>query len=112
MVAPKSKLSPPYGKSARPPSLLKRQHLLHKHPAAEKEPLLSLNEQLATFWQAGDALASFRVNPTPPEIDKAILKRLGDAPFTVGTTNIATLLAKAYDVVDASALRKVEEGET
>jgi uncharacterized Zn finger protein len=79
--------------------------------AAEKEPLLSLDEQLATFWQAGEALASFRVNPTPPEIDKAILKRLGDAPFTVGTTNVATLLAKAYDVVDIAALRKVEEGE-
>lgn len=78
-------------------------------PSAEKEPLLSLNEQLATFWQAGGALASFRVNPTSPEIDKAILKRLGDAPFTVGTTNIATLLSKAYDVVDATALRKVDD---
>ncbi len=80
-------------------------------PAAEKGPLLSLAEQLATFWQAGEALEAFRVNPTPPEIDKAILKRLGDAPFAVGTTNIATLLAKAYDVVDATALRKVEAGE-
>ncbi len=72
-------------------------------------PLLSLEEQLDTFWQAGDALDSFSVNPTPPTINKAILKRLGESPFTIGTANVTALLGKVYDVVDEAALRKATE---
>src|SRR6266446_4606191 len=71
------------------------------------ENSLSLEEHLDTFWQAGEALATFTVNPTAPKIDKAILKRLGDAPFAVGGRNIAALLAKAYDVADAAAWQKM-----
>lgn len=71
------------------------------------ENSLSLEEHLDTFWQAGEALATFTVNPTAPKIDKAILKRLGDAPFVVGGRNIAALLAKAYDVADAAAWQKM-----
>jgi hypothetical protein len=47
------------------------------------------------------------VNPTAPEIDKAILKRLGDAPFAVEGRNLAALLAKAYDVVDDALEQKL-----
>jgi len=64
---------------------------------------LSLEDYLDTFWQAGEALDSFTVNPTAPRIDKAILKRLGDAPFTVAGQNISSLLAKAYDTVDTAS---------
>jgi uncharacterized Zn finger protein len=78
--------------------------------AAVDTPLPLLEEKLDTFWQAGEALDTFTVKPGAPEVDKAILKRLGDAPFTVGSQNIAALLAKAYDAVDA-ALRKKEEEE-
>jgi uncharacterized Zn finger protein len=77
--------------------------------AADTGPLLSLEEQLDTFWQAGDALDSLSVNPTPPTIDKAILKRLGESPFIIGTTNVTALLGKVYDVVDEAALRKATE---
>jgi len=42
-------------------------------------------------------------------VDKAILKRLGNAPFTIGKENIAVLLAKAYDAVDASVRKRMEE---
>ena len=79
------------------------------YEATDTGPVLSLEEQLDTFWQAGDILDSFSVNPTPPTIDKAILKRLGESPFTIGTTNITALLGKVYDVVDEAALRKATE---
>ena len=61
-----------------------------------------LEDNLDTFWQAGEGLAVFAVNPTAPSIDKAILKRLGDAPFTIDDRNITALLSKAYDMVDAA----------
>ncbi len=70
-----------------------------------------LEESLDTFWQAGEGLDTFTINPDAPRVDKAVLKRLGEAPFTVGGQNMASLLAKAYDVVDAAALQKAAEGE-
>jgi hypothetical protein len=42
-------------------------------------------------------------------LKKAILKRLGNAPFAIGNQNIAPLLSKAYSVVEAAALRKGEK---
>jgi uncharacterized Zn finger protein len=68
-----------------------------------------LEENLDAFWQAGEALDTFTVKPGAPEVDKAILKRLGEAPFAVGNQNIAALLAKAYDAVDAAVRKEAEE---
>ena len=68
--------------------------------------VVPLEECLDTFWQAGAALDSFTVNPTVPEVDNAILKRLGNAPFTVGKQNVASLLAKAYSIASSAALRE------
>jgi uncharacterized Zn finger protein len=66
-------------------------------------------DNLDTFWQEGEGLDGFTVNPTAPEVDKAILKRLGDAPFTIEGHTIAALLARAYDVVDAAISQEVTE---
>ena len=78
--------------------------------ATATETLLPLlEEKLDTFWQAGEALDTFTVKPGAPEVDKAILKRLGDAPFTIGKENIAALLARAYDAVDAAMSKEMEE---
>jgi uncharacterized Zn finger protein len=66
-----------------------------------------LEENVDTFWLAGEALDTFAVHPGVPSVDKATLKRLGDAPFTIAGQNMTTLLAKAYDVVD-EALQKQE----
>jgi len=78
------------------------------------ENVKPLAECLDSFWQAGDALDSFSVNPVRPEVENAILKRLGDAPFYVGTVNIASLLSKAYEVSCSAALQKAsgEQGCT
>jgi len=62
---------------------------------------------LETFWQAGETLESFVTNPTPPEVDNAILKRLGKAPFRIKKYDVASLLAKAYGIASSEALQKV-----
>lgn len=73
-----------------------------------------LAECLDSFWQAGAALDSFSVNPVRPEVEHAILRRLGNAPFYVGKVNIASLLSKAYEVSCSAALQKAsgEQGCT
>ena len=76
---------------------------------AEEVPL---EECLETFWQAGDALDSFTVHLAAPEVDKAILKRLGDAPFTIRGHNLTVLLSKAYDAVTGIALKKASGDES
>lgn len=78
---------------------------------AASEESLALEDYLATFWQAGEELATFTVNTSVPTIDKAVLKRLGQAPFSVGTQSLTVLLSKAYDVVDEAVARKMAEGE-
>ncbi len=74
--------------------------------SAAEQRLIRLEDQLSTFWQAGEALDAFAVNPHNPEVDKAVLKRLGEAPFAVGRQNIGQLLSTAYDVVHEAAQRK------
>ena len=66
---------------------------------AEDEELLE--DDLDTFWQVSALLDDFPVNPYATRIDKAILKRLGEPPFTIEGQSVSALLAKAYDVVDA-----------
>lgn len=78
---------------------------------AASEESLALEDYLAVFWQAGEELSTFAVNTSVPAIDKAVLKRLGQAPFSVGTQSLTTLLAKAYDAVDEAVARKMAEGE-
>src|SRR6266852_798391 len=75
------------------------------------ENALSLEDHLDTFWQAGEALNNFTVNPTASKVDKAILKRLCDAPFTVAGQNISSLLATAYDTVDTASQESVSHLE-
>jgi uncharacterized Zn finger protein len=70
------------------------------------EGVRPLEECLDSFWQAGAALYSFSVNPVPPDVEYAVLKRLGDAPFSIGKHNLATVLLKAYEVASSAAFRK------
>ncbi len=75
----------------------------------QSEATVPLEKCLDTFWQAGAALDSFTVNPALPEVENAILKRLGNAPFTVGKQDVASLLARAYSIASTAALRKASE---
>lgn len=65
-----------------------------------------LEECLETFWEAGAELALFSANPALPEVEFALLKRLGKAPFTLKQKNISALLEKVYGPVSRAALAK------
>ncbi len=79
--------------------------------AAVPEESLALEDYLSTFWQTGEELTTFTASTLAPGIDKAILKRLGQAPFSVGTQNLTALLSRAYDAVDNAVARKLAEEE-
>jgi uncharacterized Zn finger protein len=90
----------------------KRAGAFEETPAAvETEPDMALpttplEECLESFWTAGAELAAFSVNPALSEVEFAVLKRLGKAPFTVKTKNVSALLEKAYEMVSRAALAK------
>jgi uncharacterized Zn finger protein len=65
-----------------------------------------LEECLDCFWQKGSELDLLEVNPRGPQVESAVLKRLGDAPFSLGSANLAALLAKAYGIAGRAALQK------
>jgi uncharacterized Zn finger protein len=71
-----------------------------------------LEECLDTFWETGEELDSFVTNPVTHKGENMILKRLGEAPFTVRGEDVVFLLSKMYDTVRAAALQKAsEEGD-
>jgi uncharacterized Zn finger protein len=59
-------------------------------PPVEPEP--GLADQLDTFWQTGD-LSSLTFHVAPPEIEAALLRRLGAAP--AGTQDVLKMLYAA-----------------
>ena len=77
-------------------------------PTEPLEPVTPLEESLDNFWQTGPGLADFVARPVPPKIENALLKRLGEPPFRLGSSGqeVSTLLAKAYLVASATALQK------
>ncbi len=75
----------------------------------EQEESLRLEDYASTFWLAGEELVSFAVRLQNAAVDKAVLKRLGNAPFSLGRENITSVLSTAYDVVHAAAVHKNEK---
>ena len=75
----------------------------------DQKESLRLEDYTSSFWLAGEELDSFAVHLQNATVDKAILKRLGHAPFSLGRENITLVLSTAYDVVHAAAVHKIEE---
>jgi uncharacterized Zn finger protein len=75
------------------------------------EPAPRLAESLENFWEAGEELAEFGARPALPEVENAILMRLGELPFKLnsGGQEVSTLLAKAYMVASRVTLQKASE---
>jgi uncharacterized Zn finger protein len=73
--------------------------------------VVPLEECLNTYWEAGGELDSFMTDPLTVEGENIIIKRLGNAPFTVRGRDITVLLSKVYDAVRAAALQKAEGDE-
>jgi len=62
-----------------------------------------LEERLDQFWESGDDLDLVAPRPRPPEVPGAVLKRLGDAPFSIDGANLASYLPKAYEAAGRAA---------
>lgn len=73
--------------------------------------IVPLEECLDTYWEAGEELDSFVTDPLTVEGENVIVKRLGNAPFTVRGRDITVLLSEVYDAVRAAALQKAVEDE-
>ena len=69
-----------------------------------------LEECLDCFWQKGKGLDLLEINPRVSEVESAVLRRLGEAPISVGGTNLAFLLTKAYVIAGQAALQKAARG--
>jgi uncharacterized Zn finger protein len=86
--------------------LQEREDILHRIEPIQDSRSLPIEECLDTFWTTGKGLESFVAKPTLPEVEGAILKRLGKSPFSIGKKNLSSLLAKAYKMISRAALQK------
>lgn len=84
-----------------------------KNPTRKKDLIKKeqkkLEECLDHFWHTGKEIQSFSLNLAPPEIKNAVLKRLGNAPFHIGKSNIVSILEKGYTLASEAALKKAYE---
>ncbi|TVS06155.1 MAG: hypothetical protein EA423_05870 [Phycisphaerales bacterium] len=62
-----------------------------------------LDQQLENFWQVGPDLAEIDTPMDPPEVDKPLLRRLGQSPFTESRFPLVGLLATCYDLIAEAA---------
>jgi uncharacterized Zn finger protein len=72
--------------------------------SSSKEKVGPLEESLDSFWLGGSWIETFEANPREPEVENAVLKRLGDSPFSIGKMNLASLLSEAYRIASRAAL--------
>jgi uncharacterized Zn finger protein len=71
---------------------------------AQAEPAAPLlEEQLASFWQPADSLASLAIAVKPPAVEMPLLKRLGPPGF-LPDHDLAEILAPAYAAITQAAL--------
>ncbi len=75
-----------------------------------KDKVRPLEECLDCFWQKGSELDLLEINPRSPSVENAILKILGDAPFSIGRDNLAALLKQAYEKAGKAALMRADRG--
>jgi uncharacterized Zn finger protein len=69
-----------------------------------------LEECLDCFWQKGKELDLLEINPKSPQVENAVLKRLGESPILIGRANLAFFLIKAYVIAGQAALQKAARG--
>ena len=68
-------------------------------------PAVSLEEHIGDFWNAGEGLDSFQLNPYQTETGSPVLARLGEGPYIVKKKNISSRLSEIYSGVYRNALR-------
>ena len=65
-----------------------------------------LVECIETFWDIGEGIDALAPSPAPPKVPHAVLKRLGDAPYSIDKKNLASFFPKAFEVAGLAALQK------
>jgi len=84
---------------------------IHIMASSSAESAKPLEECLDNYWQKGRELDQLEINPAAPDVENAVLKRLGDAPYSIGDVNMAKLLSKAYLIAGREG-RRTALGET
>ncbi|MDD1761358.1 MAG: SWIM zinc finger family protein, partial [Methanothrix sp.] len=74
--------------------------------ASSADSVRPLEECLDSYWQMGKDALELQINPRPPEVKNAILKRLGSSPFKIGKSNLTDLLGEAYRLAGRGALKR------
>ncbi len=69
----------------------------------EPETVLPLAEQMGHFYDFSAPLEGFSVSIRPPAVEKALLKRLGEAGF-VPAPGLEALLNGAYQLISKKAI--------
>lgn len=77
----------------------------------DQENIRPLLECLDCFWESGTALQSLEIRPRRPKVEYAILKQLGDSPFSIGRSNLRLLLQEIYRLAGENALKRAEQEE-
>lgn len=65
-----------------------------------------LEECIERFWDIGEGLDAVAPSPAPPKVSYAVLKRLGNAPYFIDKTNLASFFPRAYEIASRAALQK------
>ena len=71
---------------------------------AKAEIILSLEEQMAHFWELSASLDGFSVSIRPPTIEMPLLKRLGEPNFVPNPPGLESLLQSAYQIISKNAV--------
>jgi uncharacterized Zn finger protein len=75
----------------------------------ERLPLEPLRAE--QFYRAGPALDALRFTITPPQVEAALLKRLGRPPFAAPEEDPIPALTRVYELVTRRALHSVGQAE-
>ncbi|MCC6950790.1 MAG: hypothetical protein IT433_05015 [Phycisphaerales bacterium] len=75
-------------------------------PGITDLPAKTLEESLATFWDAGPALDTLDLPLDRPKLSHPLLRRLGPSPLQDAPFPLVGLLASCYDVISDEALRR------
>ncbi len=79
---------------------------------APEDGVRLLQDCLDSFWRADSELDSLVLDPAEgPQVENAVMKRLGDSPFFIGKDNLTLLLSRAYGIASGAARQKAS-GET
>lgn len=71
-----------------------------------------LENCLDSFWHKGKALDSIEIKPRRPDVENAIIKRLGDSPISIGKSNLSDLLKIACSTAGKKALDRASLQES